>query len=231
MSPLKQPSRRQLKRDARAMLVRAEFDSFCDWALDESRAFGIVMTMLFDADELIRWRTIEMMGRVAAGYARRNRKLVREIIRRLLWAMNDESGSVAWNAPEAIAEIVINVSKLEEYAEIMASSIDVEPFERGVHWGIARIAAAASAGSSVNTAWLFDDFTDYLQESFTDADPFIRAHAALALGHLKVDSALEAIETLCSDSTAISVYDFDDHELHPRTVGDMARDAAALLGS
>ena len=58
---------------------------------------------------------------------------VGEVVRRLLWSMNDESGSVGWSAPEAVAEIVVHVPRLDEYAEVVASSIDLDPFQRGVH--------------------------------------------------------------------------------------------------
>lgn len=100
--------------------------------------------MLFETDPLLRWRTIEAMGYVAAEVGRRDIEAVRRLIRRLLWLMNDESGGICWHAPEAIAEVLFRVPMLiDEFSNILISFLPEEPFEVGVRLGIARLAAVA----------------------------------------------------------------------------------------
>jgi hypothetical protein len=104
--------------------------------------------LLLEPEDLIRWRAIQAIGKVMAVKAGRDLEAVREEVRRLLWSMSDESGNFLPHAPEAIGEILANVPPLiDEFAAVLFSFIEEEPFERGVHWAIARISQIAPRSS------------------------------------------------------------------------------------
>jgi len=67
------------------------------------------MSLLFDRDKVICFRASEALGKVAAMEADKDLEPVRDLLRRLFWMMNDESGNTCWYAPEAIGEILYNV--------------------------------------------------------------------------------------------------------------------------
>ena len=66
--------------------------------------------------------------------------------------LTEESGGIAWGAPEVIGEIITRLPKLtEEYIELLFSYayeteddkdnyLEFIPFRRGVYWGILRVA-------------------------------------------------------------------------------------------
>lgn len=189
------------KRGVRRLLERRELDKLEQWAENERNALTKIMPFLYERDELLRWRAIEAMGRVAKVVFERTPDAVRATVRKLLWSMNDESGSVGWHAPEAVGEILYNVpALLEEYGIILASNLDKSPFERGVHWAVMRMASA--------NANLFSEFAQLLEKSLENPDPYIRVWAIKALGlicpHMK-EMLLDKIKTM---SEKIHYYDF-----------------------
>jgi hypothetical protein len=130
--------------------------------------------LLFDPDELVRWRAAEALGRVAALEARTDLDRVRRQISRLLWLMNDESGGLCWNAPETIGEIVANVpSLIDEYGQLLPSFFIEEPFEAGSRWAVSRI-------GRLNPA-IFADVVNDLVWSLKAPDATIRGYSLLAL--------------------------------------------------
>ncbi len=77
----------------------------------------------------------------------------RIIIRRLMWMLNEESGSMPWGVPEGFAEALLNSPLLRnEYRWIFVSYLwedsgnflEFAPAQRGVVWGIGRLAEAFS---------------------------------------------------------------------------------------
>ena len=55
----------------------------------------------------VRWGAITAMGKVVGLMAEEDMESARNIIRRLMWNLNDESGGIGWGSPEAMAEILI----------------------------------------------------------------------------------------------------------------------------
>ena len=57
----------------------------------------------------IRWTAISYIGSLAARYAQDRDLLFRNIIRRFIWQMCEESANVPWASPEVIGSIIANV--------------------------------------------------------------------------------------------------------------------------
>jgi hypothetical protein len=95
-----------------------------------------------------RWRAVALLGRaVALLVAESGVEAGREVIRRLLWSLNEESGAMGWGAAEACAEIMAQEPRLaDEYLEIFLSHLRPGPkfldhpaLQAGALWGLGRL--------------------------------------------------------------------------------------------
>jgi hypothetical protein len=178
--------------------------------------------MTFDADELVAWRAVEAIGPVAADVFASDVEKVRALLRRVLWLMNDESGSLAWHAPETIGEVLVAVPALiGEYAELLTGYYRRPPFERGSHLATYRVGRVNAAPFLASVPALI--------RSLNDSDPGVRGYAALALGAAGASRARSVIEHLQRDAEQVVVYDFQTHRLRSLSVGEMAKEALALM--
>ncbi len=210
------------KRLLRDLLEKRDREGLVAWADGRKKGItALLALLLYETDELIRWRCIEGLGLLARDQAPRGLEQIRDIIRRLLWMMNDESGNVGWFAPEAIGEILANVPRLaREFADLLPNFLVEEPFERGTHWAMVRVAVAL--GDSPSGQKMLEEGAENLLQSLKDKDAFTRAHAALALERLGRLTGAPAA-ALENDQAPLSVYDFDTGQMIDTTV-------AGLLG-
>jgi len=198
-----------------ALLTRREFA--------DQTVLRTLLMLTFDADELIGWRAVEAVGKVAGAVAAGEVERVRRFLRRLLWSMNDESGGVGWRAPECIGEILVNVpSLIGEYGPLLMSHRDSEPFERGSHLAVYRVARCDSTP--------FRNDASELSQSLDHADPAVRGYAALALGAIGAVEHRQGVQALRHDHASVSTYDFESGELRKRTVLEMVEEAIGLMG-
>lgn len=84
--------------------------------------------LTYDRDEDLAGQAAAFFGMLAKKRAASWPEYFREIIRRHLWAMNEESGNMDWRAPEVIAHIVAAEPDLfGEYAPVMIEAALMEP--------------------------------------------------------------------------------------------------------
>lgn len=169
-------ARKRGKRAIRELLARGDLDAVVRQSreTDARRTYRHLLTFLHDREDLVRWRAIVACGRVAGVLAERDLEGVRELVRRLLWWMNDESGALLRVAPEVLAEILVNVEPLViEYADLLPTYIREEPFERGALWAIARLATVRPDA--------IEGAAERVEAGMRSEDPGIRGHTWLAL--------------------------------------------------
>jgi hypothetical protein len=70
------------------------------------QAVSPLIAGLFNTDSNVRWHAVSALGVVMALLAKEDMEAARNIMRRLMWSLNDESGSIGWGVPEAMAEIM-----------------------------------------------------------------------------------------------------------------------------
>jgi hypothetical protein len=103
--------------------------------------------LLYSGDARIKTRAVAMMGRLVADLARSHMEKARNVLRRLMWNLNDESGGIGWGSPEAMGEILARHAGLAgEYGAILASYarkdgnfLESEILQRGVLWALLRL--------------------------------------------------------------------------------------------
>ncbi|MEW5923033.1 MAG: DVU0298 family protein [Candidatus Zixiibacteriota bacterium] len=207
---------RQKKQLAREMLSVYDKERIDKWLETEQSVFRILVSMLFDAEKVICYRAAELLGKAAAIEAHRNPENVKELLRRLLWSMNDESGNICWYAPEAIGEILYNVPDLcREFCPLLASFLSEEPFEKGTRLAIARIACIKRE--------IFHDVVGRLVESLQSKNPQIRGASLLALVSVDPRIAADMALSLENDNDFFEVYEYETGNLGKIRISDFAR--------
>lgn len=174
--------------------------------LPARQAVNPLFSFFYNTDELVKWRAINAMGAVTANLAERNMESARVIMRRLLWNLNDESGGIGWGSPEAMGEIMVRNERLaDEYSSILVSYIssdgnfiEHEFLQRGVLWGLGRLAHARPHLVKESAPFL----VSYLQSQ----DAILRGIAAWAAEPLGNKIILPALERLSDDNAKLNIF-------------------------
>ena len=201
---------------------------------------GQVVHALFSAicreDPVVRWHAITCLGDAVGRIAADDLEAARIIMRRFLWSLNDESGGIGWGAPEAMAECMCRDGRLaDEYAHMLVSYmredgeelcqdgnfIEHPLLQRGVVWGVARLAGCRRA--LLQQLGAGRDLGGYLEAE----DPELRGLAALAAGRLREATLRPLLQGLRADTAPLNWY--DEGALHQTTVGALVRDALEEL--
>ncbi|MCK5202920.1 MAG: HEAT repeat domain-containing protein, partial [Desulfobacterales bacterium] len=151
----------------------------------------------------------------------------RVIMRRYMWNLNDESGGIGWGCPEAMGEIMArNENLAQEFWCILISYIrsdgnflEHEILQRGVLWGIGRLAHARPQ--------LLKDSVDSLHPYMQADDPYLRGLAAWASGPLRNKSTESVLKRLKEDDAKLNVF-FEGH-LKKCSVAELAVKALEIL--
>ena len=151
----------------------------------------------------VHWTAVRVMGAVAAELARRDLEEARVVLRRMMWNLNDESGGIGWGVPEAMAEILVRheglarefVNILASYTREDANYLEHEPLQKGLLWGIARLAGARPG--------LLKAAGPELLPFMESGDPAIRGLAAHAAGLLEMEEAGPQLRRLLADEAEI----------------------------
>lgn len=193
------------------------------------QAVSPLIGCLFAEDERTRWYAVSVLGAVIADLAEANGEAARNIMRRLMWSLNDESGSIGWGAPEALAEAMVGHAGLaEEFGHLLVAYmrpdgcyLELPALQRGLMWGIGRMAATRPHVLRKRDASL------HLPPYLDSPDAEVRGLAARALGLLRVNAARQRIECLRDDPGGLRLY--EGGELAATTVGALAGAALTLL--
>ncbi|MDP1990679.1 MAG: HEAT repeat domain-containing protein [Syntrophales bacterium] len=184
---------------------------------------------LFHTDDPIKWHAVSALGAVVAALAERDMETARIIMRRLMWSLNDESGSIGWGAPEAMAEIMaVHDGLAKEYTHILVAYLhqdgcylELPALQRGLMWGVGRLAGVRP---DLLKKW---GASARLLPYLDSEDPEVRGLAARALGILRAEEAKERLIVLQSDTAGVLLY--EKGELKTTTVARLAVKALVML--
>ncbi|MFH1033136.1 MAG: HEAT repeat domain-containing protein [Pseudomonadota bacterium] len=179
-----------------------------------------------------RWRAVGLLGILAGRLAGGDLDILREVLRRLMWGLNEESGAILWAAPQAMGEILHQAPALaSEFGRILCSYLDEganflehPPLQAGVAWAMGRLALAAP--EVVGPAGGADLLPPLLPSPLASA----RGCAAWALGIVAPagDSrALTALASLSHDQAELLL--LLEGRLSKASVGQLARQSLAHL--
>lgn len=158
------------------------------------------------ADPEIKWAAVTAAGAVVADLADQDLEGARNIMRRIMWNLNDESGGIGWGLPEAMGEILSRRDILaDEYTRILvsyaneeANYLEHEGLQRGLLWGIGRLAQTKPHRLS--------DAAPHLMRYLDSPDASVRGHAAWVMGLLLVRESRPRLEALMDDESEFQIY-------------------------
>jgi hypothetical protein len=191
------------------------------------KVVNALFSFLYSQDETIKWRAVTAMGFLVRDLADVEPEKARNVMRRLMWNLNDESGGIGWGSPEAMGEILARHEGLSrEYAPILlsyanqdANYLELPMLQRGLLWGIARLSEERRhlvIGSKSH-------FFPYLESE----DPAVRGHAVRILGLVGTAEDRQRLSSLLEDKSPYTTY--FDHRCITRLVGETAREALTSL--
>lgn len=104
-------------------------------------------------EPLMRHKAALALGQVVAGLEEGSAEDMHNIMRRLMWHMNEESGNIGWGIPEAFGEVLAACPRAaKEFHRVLISYVidlgrddnfcDHGPLRRSCFWAIGRLAQA-----------------------------------------------------------------------------------------
>lgn len=174
-------------------------------------------------------RAAAALGLTTARLAEREPEAARNVIRRFMWHLNEESGNIGWGIPEAFGESLAASPLLaREFHRVLISYIidlgrddnycDHDMLRRSCYWAVGRLAQARPELCAVARPWL--------RKGLQDRDAICRGMAAWALGRLPSDlmdaPALRRLADAAHDERCEL---FDGDRIYEKSVNCLAREA------
>lgn len=192
--------------------------------LPPKSVIGALISMLPAGEVETKWRAVTALGETVGLLALKEAEQGREVMRRLMWSLNEESGSVGWGVPEAMAEIMFCSEIISrEYLNILISYaspgpnfLEFLPLQQGVIWGLGRV------GQKLPEELRRRGAGAVLKPFLDSTDAVVRGFTAWALGFLAAPDTEAGLRALIDDRSEISLW--YNNQLNPRMVGDLARE-------
>jgi hypothetical protein len=220
-----QQTGRQLKIRIKKLLLQKDFQrGLADVAAIPARkAVNPLFSFFCSGDDILKWRSVTAMGEVVHRLAETEIEAARVIMRRLMWHLNDESGGIGWGCPEAMGEIMARNEQLAEefwcilisYAQPEGNFLEHQTLQRGLLWGIGRLAHARPH--------LLKDTLDCLHPFLQEPDPYLRGLAAWAAASSQNIHTQKLLGNLQTDTAELKIY--LNQKIVLRTVGQLAKTA------
>jgi len=170
------------------------------------RLINPLFSFLCSTEPQVKWRAVKAIGEVVKNIAQEDMESARVIMRRMIWNLNDESGGIGWGLPEAMGEVMARHQGLaREYFMILESYIrkdgnliEYGPLQRGVLWGLGRLAQERPE--------LLRNATPHVQPFLSSEDPVLRGLAAWTMGFLGGVQDNIVLAELETDETEVTLY-------------------------
>jgi HEAT repeat protein len=209
-------NRRAFRERIIGMLRGADFPSLVALAATEQGVGEMLLQFLYDPHDLLHWRALEALGRLAEAQPEQ----VRKLISRLLWLLNEDSGSFGWGAAAALGEIGRgNIALVKDIISMFCGFLEEEFSLAPMLWGIGRLAEKHPDR--------LDEVLPMIVPFLTSSEAQVRALAAWALGKAGCCQAAGALRELLEDERPVAIYDRE--ELRQTTVAQVSREALASL--
>ena len=148
-----------------------------------------------------RWHAISALAALAKEYAYDNEEIYRNVIRRAVWAMADESGNVPWAAPEMMSAVIKACPQhYKEFVKIMITNgLDSPMCHLGVLWSVGYL------GKDYISE--IEPFMPKLLKFLDHKDPEMRGTAVWALKQLQYEPAFAKINSMADDDAEFWIYE------------------------
>lgn len=222
---------RESRKEIKKLLVASEWQNNLAAIADlGQKAVGPLFSFLLLEPETMH-RAAQALGRTVAEIYKQNPEAARNIIRRFMWHMNEESANIGWGIPVAFAETLVASPELAaSYGRILDSYImdlgfddnycDHDILRRDCYWAIGRLAQADPGLAESARPWL--------RKGLADSDSLCRGMAAWALAQMPPDLMdAPALAKLARAGNQDICEIFSDGEMRALPVSRIAAEALA----
>ena len=181
---------------------------------NNARALRYVqMNIWGDYRNVQRWHAISALEALAEAYAADHEEIYRNVIRRAVWAMADESGNVPWAAPEMMTAVIKACPQYyREFVKIMITNgLDSPMCHLGVLWSVGYL------GREYLTE--IEPFMKRIMSFLDHKDGELRGTAVWALKQLQYEPAFAKIDSMADDMADVWIY--EDGELQYKTISQI----------
>ena len=199
----------ELKNRLLKALEHNDQESILAFARKDHQVLGQLVRIAYDKDTLAGWRAITAIGSIARAIVKTEYPVLREMVRKLLWSLSDESGGIGWSAPEMLGEIVsADPVRFRDVVPLIAEvySIEEKVFRPGVIYALSRISQVEPAAVQPHI--------DLAIKALSDQDPLVRVYALkLMMGLQDVlateqrDAYLAIRKKMADDMSEVWIFD------------------------
>ena len=229
------PSGKSFTKKLDEILLASDWEERIEY-LDTSSATNLIaplFTALCSKTSLIRWHGITGFGIVLKSLTQKDYEKARDVMRRCIWNLNDESGGIGWGAPEVMGEIMacsgelarefytFLFSYIHEENDGMDNFLEFTPLRRGVFWGISRLA-------QVYPELVRRNRDTILRRIHVETEPEIIGLLCWTSGLIHMAEAVDFLRGHQHNSTEIELY--RDRILLKISIGHLANEALDLIG-
>lgn len=174
-----------------------------------------MITPLFSASynpsKEIRWHAVSSFGYLTKYLAENNPTKIREIMRRCIWMLTEESGGIPWNAPAIMGEIIANNREAAQVFSSILFSYVYEPGEGpenfldnlqlriSSYWGIFRL-------SQILPEFVIENEKIIMQRLERENNPEALVLLCLTVANVGLGERLTKMESLTSDARRVELY-------------------------
>ncbi len=210
------------KSEIRELLGSYNLQPVVDAAKKDRSIIRMLISLVYDKEDVQSWRAIEAIGIVSGEIAQTNTDVVRNLSQRFLWMLREESGNGPGSAPEMLGEIVRNSpDAFADIGQVLTSFHDEKMLRRGVMRAIWRICEKRPDLLCMTQELMEQKL--YLH----DEDELVRAYALMIAGTLGRRDLLPVMEELRNDQSPVRFY--DQGKFTQTTVAEIANKVYAGL--
>ena len=188
---------------------------------------GPLMSLLLH-DPLTMHKSAVALGATCQAIALREPEKARNVVRRYMWHLSEESGNIGWGIPEAFAETLVASPLLaKEFQRILITYVidlgkednycDNDILRRSCYWACGRV---AQANAEATRSW-----GGWLAKGLSDGDFLCRGMAAWALSFMPADlMTVPLLTQLARDERGEVCTLFDGEALYVRSPAQLAQE-------
>ncbi len=218
------------KLDKASRLSKKEVETFIrenhvtpilDAVARDKKVIRFIQRLLYSGDDLLRFRTAEVLGQACAVVGRKDPAAVSKLLQGLFYSIND-TAAYPLGAFEAIGEIISHKPDMFGGYIPQLYQFAADPARKAPAFqALGRISRDCSGLMRKHTLHFF--------EFLEDTDPVVRGNTALLLGNLGAHEALKDIEKLTTDAHEIELY--ESGKFLKKAVGRLAIEALEKIKS
>ncbi len=168
--------------------------------LSERQLYRALMMLTHDDEDIVRHRACRHLAEIIAHWEPAK---IDNLVRRLLWRLNPESGDHPVGLPELLGEIGNRAPKeIRSFVSVILYYLDDEKLLPGL------LQAAGRIGEKLPQ--VLEEYVGEISRLLKHKDPLIAGNAALALHRIGSNAAGEALQTLHDDTREIELMCGDD---------------------